>query len=103
MVRPQYQTGRSNIAKAIVTLGNYLILRQDSHREQICPMTKQPDGLPEDLVGDVITALAHALARSMELIPDANARIAACSRATRDVVETVQQTILTEKVPTTTN
>jgi hypothetical protein len=39
----------------------------------------------------------------MELIPDANARIAACTRATRDVVETVQQTILSEQVPTTTN
>jgi hypothetical protein len=66
-------------------------------------MTTQPDGLPEDIVGDVITALAHALARSMELIPDANSRIAACSRATRDVVETVQQAILSEQVPTTTN
>ena len=66
-------------------------------------MTTQLDGLPEDIVGDVITALAHALARSMELLPDANARIAACTRATRDVVETVQQTILSEQVPTTAN
>ena len=35
MVRPQYQIGRSNIAKAIVTLGNHLILRQDANREQV--------------------------------------------------------------------
>ena len=53
---------------------------------------------PDNAVDDVITALTHALARAMELIPDHDSRLVACARAMREVVETVEHSIIREQI-----
>jgi hypothetical protein len=53
---------------------------------------------PEDIVSDILTAMCHAVTRTIELIPS-DRRQVACAYAIQEIVESVEQTIVSE--PTT--
>ncbi len=92
--------GQSNIAKAIVTTGNHLF-RVGTKR--VKPMTLQEQyAPPEDVLSDILTAMCHAVARTIELIPAdrPDSRMMACAYALKEIVDTVQQSIVSEQVTT---
>jgi hypothetical protein len=50
---------------------------------------------PEDIVSDILTAMCHAVTRTIELIPSDRRRVA-CAYAIKEIVESVEQTIVSE-------
>jgi hypothetical protein len=54
---------------------------------------------PEDIISDILTALCHAVTRTIELIPSDRRRVA-CAYAIKEIVESVEQTIVSERVTT---
>jgi hypothetical protein len=99
MSPPQFQIGRSNQAKAIVAMGNHLTLHRNNRGNPMDTLSKRRFPAPPDNpVDEIILALTNALARAIELIPDPDSRLGACARAMREVVETVEHSIIREQI-----
>jgi hypothetical protein len=83
------------------TMGN-LLSRIEAKR--VNPMTTQEQyAPPEDILSDILTAVCHAVARAIELIPAdrPESRMMACVYALKEIVDTVQQSIISERGVTT--
>jgi hypothetical protein len=80
-------------------MGNHLTLHRNNRVNPMDTLAKRRfPAPPYNPVDDMISALTHALARAIELIPDPDTRLVACARAMREVVETVEHSIIREQI-----
>jgi hypothetical protein len=78
-------------------MGNHLTLYRSNRVNPMDTLAKRRFPAPTyNSVDDMISALTHALARAIELIPDPDSRLVACARAMREVVETVEHSVISE-------